>query len=382
MRIAVVGPTHPFKGGVAAHTTETARRLAGAGHEVELVSWARLYPRLLYPGDQAVPGGEPDLPPYEPTVRPLRWDRPGSWWRTGRRLRDRDLVVVVVVVAVQVPALLALVRALRTGSRRDGTGSGPRVMVLAHNVIPHEAHPGAAWLMGRMLRAGDGVLVHSAELARQASGLGGRDVRWVSLPPHLPGGPPPPRTEPATGSRDEGGGPDLVRVLALGMVRHYKGFDLLLQAARAVPGVSVTVAGELWGAAGERVRTLAADPALAGRVRLLAGYLPGARIPDLVRAHDVLALPYREATGSQNVLLGHAYGLPVLASTAGTFPEQVHGGVDGLLVPPGDLDALAGALRALTDPVTLKQLRDGVPEVDLDRPWQAYLDALTSAGAP
>jgi hypothetical protein len=98
VRVAVVGPTHPFKGGVAAHTTELARRLAAAGHDSELVSWSRLYPSLLYPGRQVVPDGGPDLPPYPRTTWPLSWARPDSWWRVGRGLRDRDVVAVAATV--------------------------------------------------------------------------------------------------------------------------------------------------------------------------------------------------------------------------------------------------------------------------------------------
>ncbi|MFZ0161784.1 MAG: glycosyltransferase, partial [Kineosporiaceae bacterium] len=98
MRIAVVGPTHPHKGGVAAHTTHLAHRLAEAGHEVELISWARLYPRRLYPGEQSVPGGVAEAPPFASTTYPLRWDRPLTWWLTGRRVRRHDLVVIPLVV--------------------------------------------------------------------------------------------------------------------------------------------------------------------------------------------------------------------------------------------------------------------------------------------
>ena len=368
MRIALVGPTHPYKGGVAAHTTQTAHELAAAGHRVDLVSWSRLYPRRLYPGEQAVPGGGPDLPPYPGTTRPLRWDRPGTWWRTGRSLRGHDLVVIVMVVPAQVPALLTLARAAR---------GRPRIEVIAHNVLPHETHPGARFLVARMLRSADGVLVHSAEQARLGLTLGAREVRVTALPPHLPGGPPP-RPLPARPAR-AGGEP--VRVLALGMVRPYKGVDLLLEAAQGVPDVTITVAGEQWGAAGERVRELAARPALAGRVRISAGYLPGAEVPALLGGHDVLALPYRHGTASQNVLLAHAYGLPVLASRAGTFGEQVRDGVDGLLVPPGDVPALTAALQRLTAPGQLEALRAGVPEVDLAGPWQDYVTALTAPTA-
>ena len=378
MRIALVGPTHPYKGGVAAHTTQTAHELVAAGHDVTLVSWARLYPDRLYPGEQAIPDGGEDLPPFPATVRPLRWDRPRSWWRTGATLRDCDLVVIVVVVPVQVPALLVLARALRRGHARSRPGQ--RVVVLAHNVVPHETHAGGEYLMTRMLRAADGVLVHSGRQAELARDHGAHGIVVADLPPHLPGGLPTPSGRAAAVARPAPGPDDPLRVLALGIVRRYKGFDLLLEAARQVPGVHVTIAGEQWGDAGEEVRRAAAAPELRGRVRLVPGYVPAQEVPALLDAHDVLALPYRHGTASQNVLLGHAHGLPVLATTTGTFTTDVSEGVDGLLVPPDDAAALAGALSRLREPGALERLRRGVPDIDVHTPWQAYVAALTGAG--
>ncbi|MCD5315458.1 glycosyltransferase family 4 protein [Kineosporia babensis] len=380
LRIAVVGPSHPFKGGVAAHTTQTAHALAAAGHDVQLVSWSRLYPHALYPGEQAVPDGGPDLPPYPNTVRPLRWDRPNTWWSTGKALREVDLVIVVVVVPIQVPSLLTLIRSIRMSSRGRKIGSPkPRIVAIAHNVVPHETHPGGEMLIRQMLRSVDGIVVHSAEQARLAHelGLDRRPVVTVPLAPHLPGGLPDPAGRHLAATRpirEEG---DPLRVLTLGMVREYKGYDLLLEAAKGVPEVTVTVAGEQWGQAGERVRELAADPALAGRVNVRAGYIAGIDIPALLAEHDVLALPYRHATASQNVLLGHAHGLPVLATSVGTFGDDVKDGVDGLLVPPADVPALVTALKRLTATGELMRLRAGLPDIDLAGPWARYVDALT-----
>jgi len=388
VRIAVVGPTHPFKGGVAAHTTATAHHLAAAGHDVDLVSWSRLYPERLYPGEQTVADAGPDVPPYPRTVRPLRWDRPGSWWRTGRRLAAYDLVVLVVVVPAQVPALLTIAAAARRGRPRGPGGlpagspaSRPRVVVLAHNVVPHETHPGGEWLMTRLLHAADGVLVHSDEQARLATGHGAVAVTVADLPPHPPGGIPSDleratavtrRRERAVAERA------VVRVLALGFVRRYKGFDALLRAACEVPLIEVTVAGEVWSGAGRELREVAADPRLAGRVHLRDGYVPAAEVPALLAEHDVLALPYRHATASQNVQLAHAHGLPVLATRVGTFGAQVRDGVDGVVVAPDDPAALAAGLATLTEPGRLAALVAAVPCVDADAGWDRYVAGLVA----
>jgi hypothetical protein len=88
VRIALVGPAHPYKGGGARHTTELAHRLAAAGHDVIIESWRAQYPARLYPGQQTldVPEGEP----YPRTRRRLAWYRPDGWLAEGRRLARAD----------------------------------------------------------------------------------------------------------------------------------------------------------------------------------------------------------------------------------------------------------------------------------------------------
>jgi len=370
LRVAVVGPTHPYKGGVAAHTTTLAHQLAEAGHDVTLVSWSHLYPSRLYPGEQAVPGGTPDVEPFPRTVRALSWARPDTWVRTGRRLRDFDAVVVVHVIPAVVPAHLALLRA--AGSGRRGDSAGPRAVVVAHNVLPHEPHPGDGALMRTFFERVDAVLVHSAEQARVAHDLGARRVSVADLPPHLPGG--------APVERPDHDGP--TRLLALGIVREYKGVDLLMRALAKVPGPTLTVAGEMWGEAGAAVKALAQDPRLRGRVQVHGGYVPADRLAPMLASHDVLALTYRSATASQNALLGQRHGLPVLASEVGTFGAQVRDGVDGLLVPPGDEDALVAALRRLADPAYAAQLRSAVRPPDLSGSWATYVGTLEALASP
>ncbi|MGA8048510.1 MAG: glycosyltransferase, partial [Dermatophilaceae bacterium] len=196
-------------------------------------------------------------------------------------------------------------------------------------------------------------------------------VSVAALPPHLPGGDPAPRPH-RTGR---------VALLALGIVRHYKGLDLVLEALREVPDLSLTVAGELWGAAGERVRALAAEPDLVDRVSLRPGYVPAGDIAALLAKHDAMVLAYRSATGSQNVLLAHHHGLPVLATDVGTLAAQVRDGVDGLVVPAQDRAALVDALRSLADRPTVERLRAGITAPDLSGPWARYLAAIETIAA-
>nr|WP_155998539.1 glycosyltransferase family 4 protein [Streptomonospora sp. PA3] len=363
----MVGPAHPYKGGGARHTTELAHRLAARGHEVAVESWRAQYPALLYPGDQTL--AHPEGEPFGDTRRDLSWRWPPGWWRAGRRMgAAADLVVVTVLIPAQAVPYLAILA---------GVGGRARTVALCHNVLPHERRPGDTALMRALLRRTDAILAHSPEQARLARGLAGADadIRWAPLPPHLPAAP---GAEPAPAAAEGGPGPGLRRnLLFFGIVRPYKGVDVLLRAfAQGAPAdVGLTVAGEFWGGS-QRLRALAAELGVADRVDFREGYVPAAELPGLFAGADALVLPYRSATATQNVYLAHEHGLPVIATRAGALADDVADGVDGLLCEPGDAAGLAGALRRFYTPGTPERLRAAVRPADPEPHWEAYIKEL------
>jgi glycosyltransferase involved in cell wall biosynthesis len=398
MKIALVGPAHPYKGGGARHTTELAHRLGAAGHDVIIESWRAQYPRRLYPGQQTVdvPEGEP----YPRTHRRLAWYRPDGWLAEGRRLRPADLVVFAYLTPLQAPPYLALMAGLRRHAR---------TAVICHNVLPHERRPGDVPLTRALLSRADTVITHSAAQAAQARDLApAATVRTVAMPPHLPGNnqgteragfpapvstalpapaKPPAQTSPP-GPAEPSAQTSLLpppapaepsapaHLLFFGMVRPYKGLDVLLRALAQAPAeVTLTVAGEFWADTTE-MDNLIAELGLADRVTLRPGYVPADEIPALFGAADALVMPYREATASQNALLAFAHGVPVITTTAGALAEPVRDGVDGLTCAPGDTEDLLRVLKEFSDPQVARRLRAGIPAVDPDRGWDGYLRVL------
>jgi len=366
-RIALVGPAHPYKGGGARHTTELAHRLAAAGHDVVIDSWRAQYPARLYPGQQTidVPEGEP----YPRTHRRLAWYRPDGWLTEGSRLRSADLVVFALITPLQIPAYLAMLAGLRRGPKR------PRTVIICHNVLPHERRPGDLALTRTLLSHVDAVIVHSAEQAAQARTLAPDvPITAVRLPPHLPAAASP--TARYETERARLTTPQQCRLLFFGIVRPYKGLDVLLNALARVPEhVTLTVAGEFWGGP-EATEQLIAALGLTGRVTLRPGYVPADEIGDLFAAADVLVMPYREATASQNALLAFAYGIPVVTTTAGALAEHVRNGVNGLTCAPGNTADLARALTAISAPGEVSRLRSQIVPADPEPAWAAYLDVV------
>jgi glycosyltransferase involved in cell wall biosynthesis len=379
LRIAIVGPTHPYSGGIATHTTSLAHRLQDAGHDVRVLSWKAQYPSFLRSGTTRVPEAEPEVAPFDAVTTDLAWYDPLSWIRAGLRMRRADVVLVTGVTPFH---------AVPYAVMRLAEGGRPAGVVLAHNVLPHEHSRLDERLVRLMYRQFGRILVHSEEQAALARGIVGDgaevDVRVTRLPLAdllFPG--------EGTGADvagegvagTDGTGADgtvtdgTVTVGFFGMVRHYKGVDQLIAAAARVPGVRVVVHGEFWQPVEEyqeQVRALGVED----RVELHDGYVAMADLPAVIRGCDVVALPYRTGSSTINVALAHRFGTPVLATDAGTMALDIRDSEDGLVVPADDVDALARALERLTEPGVLAQLRAGVDPAGSERAWTAYTDTV------
>jgi glycosyltransferase involved in cell wall biosynthesis len=142
--------------------------------------------------------------------------------------------------------------------------------------------------------------------------------------------------------------PNVIRtrsVLFFGRIEHYKGIEVLLRAAAIMPAdVRITVAGA--GALSDTEHELAA--ALGSRLTLLNRFIEDDEAALLLQQAGVLALPYLHATQSSLPLISTAFGLPVVASSVGTFTTEVPR-LGGVLVPLGDPQALAAALQGQID---------------------------------
>ncbi|HEX4362023.1 MAG TPA: glycosyltransferase family 4 protein [Pseudonocardia sp.] len=364
MRVTLIGPAFPWRGGIPLLITDLAHRLAGLGHEVRLQTWSAQGPARLLPA-QRFPLTAPESGVYPTEPEPLSWRNPVHWWRAGRRAAaGSELVVLTYYTTVQAPALAAIARLARRRAR---------VVVICANAVPHEARPGDRTLTALLMRSVHAALVHTPAERTALARLTDRPVAVSALPPHLP-----------TGDRRPGaaGEPPRRRLLFFGKVRHYKGVDLLLRALAQLDGVRLSIVGELYRDL-DGLRALIAELGLADRVQLRPGYLPAERIPGLFGEFDALVLPYRTATASQLVALAHWHGLPTVVTRVGNFPDVVTDGVDGLLCTPGDVDDLVRALRELYRPGRLAALRTGVRPPESELVWRDYLATLAAlAGSP
>jgi glycosyltransferase involved in cell wall biosynthesis len=173
--------------------------------------------------------------------------------------------------------------------------------------------------------------------------------------------------------------PEPRTVLFFGRLSEYKGLTVLFAAAervcQTVPGVRFVIAGRPVG--GYQVPP---GPPLArgGRLEVLEGYLSNPRLVALCQTATLVVCPYLDATQSAVALTALGLGTPVVASRVGALPEYVTDGATGLLVAPGDAEALAEALRrVLEDNELRRRLRQNIADrLSNDRTWEDSAQAL------
>lgn len=361
MKITMVAPVPPFRGGIARHSHALARALAErTGVDITLETFARLYPRRLYPGtDDRDPDG---AKVSGMTVRTdLDCINPFSWRRVADRIVGErpDLVVMPAWTFFVAPALASIARRLR---REDIP-----VLAMVHNVGDHEESGWKRMLIDRQLRAADMFMTHNDELADMLRERLG-DVP-VAVNPH-------PMFDdfPAARGTLERRAP--LELLFFGLVRPYKGLDVALDAL-ARPGlehVRLTVAGEFWQRL-EETRDRIGWLGLEERVDLIPRYVPDAEAAELFARADAVLLPYRKASASGVIPLARHYRKPVVASRIAGLMDQVEFGEDGWLFEVGDSAALADLLGQI-DRESVERMEVGLERAAERLGWDVFAARL------
>jgi glycosyltransferase involved in cell wall biosynthesis len=337
MRIALIGPSHPFKGGIAAYTTQLYRQLNNE-HEVLFCSFSRQYPDWLYPGDTDRDDSSTDL--LEKDALPLIDSlNPLTWLKAANTIAEHepDVVILPWWVMFWAPQFTTVICSLKRQLQ------GLRVIFICHNVIAHDSGFLSRLLTKWTLSLGDAYLLHSQTEAEALNKLLGDVTAEVAeLPAYDTHALPAPTPQQARHKLGLSGN----CLLFFGFVRPYKGLDVLL---RALPDIiteepcTLVVAGEIWGGS-EQYKQLIEELNLQDRVSLLDQYIPEADIADYFLASDLVVLPYRSATGSGVIKLAYSFGRPVVATACGSLPAAVEEGVTGYIVEPESPLALSQAI--------------------------------------
>jgi len=216
-------------------------------------------------------------------------------------------------------------------------------VLLCHNLEDHEAGPLKRFLSVGSFEAADVFLLHNEENRREIERrYPGRPTFSVPLP----------ALETAGADRDESRralGVEGRLVLFLGLIRPYKGVEVLLEAAPRIvreTGASIAIVGEVFADAGP-IREMWESSSVRDRIFWKDQYVSEEEMARWLGACDVLALPYRRISSSAIAARGIGARRPIAAAAVGGLKEVVVPGETGELFPPGDPNGLADAVRRI-----------------------------------
>jgi len=330
MRVCLIAPLPPFRGGIAKYCYSLARELESR-HELLLLSYRRQYPELLFGKKSQI---DPDVDRTRVTDQfsRLSFDldsaNPFSWRETSQKIAAfrPDLVILPWWVAYWTPLYLYLMHGLQK--------KGIKIVFLCINVFEHEHSFLKNSLTRLVLGKAASLIVHSEQERGQILAFHPAATVQKHLLPLFQY-----EVQPAT--RADG----TLNLLFFGFVRPYKGLDTLLKAIGILQGrdIRLRIAGEFWHDREEYIR-LINDLGISGKVEILDRYIPEEEMSRFFAEADLVVLPYRKSITSGIIATAYGFAKPVLATRVGGFHEVVLDGCTGKLVPPDDPQSLADGI--------------------------------------
>lgn len=351
MKITILGPAHPYRGGLASIMEIMARTFQQRGDEVLVRTFTLQYPSLLFPGASqtvATPAPE-DLR----IVRCVHTMNPLNWWRVGRQIRrDRpDFVLMKYWTPFMAPCFGTIARLAR------GNGH-TKVLCQIDNVEPHEHHLTDRIFNRYYLRSVDGFVYMSEQVHRELRGYSSAPALFSPHPLFENFGQRVSREESCSRL-----GLDVSAryVLFFGLIRDYKGLDLLLEAWGQLRRRGLTksrrliVAGEFYTSKEPYLRQIA-SLGLQDEVLLHDRFIPDSEVKYYFSAADFVVQPYKTATQSGVTQIAYQFCTPMVVTRVGGLPEIVPDGRVGYVCPP-TAEGVAEAIGRMYEGDTLDRFR-------------------------
>ncbi|MCD4700235.1 MAG: glycosyltransferase [Candidatus Aegiribacteria sp.] len=382
MKVCILGPAPPFRGGIVTYLGMLARELKGKGNEVFWSSFKKQYPRFLFPGSNQLGEVAPWIR-MENSPRFVPWS-PLSWYRTYRDIRKENPVAVLMKYWLPFFALGYAAVAWMLNRNTD-----IRTIYILDNVIPHEKQPFSRVLGKAALSQGYGFIAQSenvkSDLLSVLPKINKDSIKLIPHPVYDFGEPGVKRKSKSEARKELGLPMDIKVVLFFGFIKPYKGVDYLIDACpilkdRYGNGIRVLIVGDVYGDSTpyyDRISNSGAEDI----IDFDNGFVPDSKVEDYFIASDLLALPYLSATQSGIIQIAYNYDLPVVTTEVGGLPEVVHDGETGFLVPPEDSVKLAEAAIRFFDEDFAPRLAEGIAKEKHKYSWNNLASAILDLAA-
>ena len=343
----------------------------GKSHSVKAFTYSRQYPSLLFPGKTQYVGPDDEAVKVEsdPVVDTVN---PFSYISAARKIRQwkPDVLILRYWMSWFAPALGWIAR----------HAGGAKVIALIDNALPHERHffdkPLARWFF----KACDGFVTLSPSVTEDLLKLRpGARYAEISHPLFTHFGEKLPKEE----AEDRLGLSHGFRnLLFFGLIREYKGLDVLLEAFRGLDErYRLIVAGEPYGSFDKYEKIIATLPGK-DRISLFTDYIKDSDVKLFFSAADLTVLPYKSATQSGIAAISYHFDVPMVTTLTGSIGSAVQEAGTGIAVPPADPHAVREAVvRYFEEDGFASGCKAAIAAEKERLSWSGFCNALTDFAA-
>ncbi|MDI1353683.1 MAG: glycosyltransferase [bacterium] len=316
LKIFIIGPAFPLRGGPAQFDENLCKELLAEGHDAQIISYSLQYPNFLFPGSsQYESGGEAPKGLKIHTL--VNTVNPFNWLRVARFIKKEkpDFILFRFWLPFFGPALGTIARLVR---------SKTKVLALTDNVIPHEKRFGDVLFTRYFIKSCHGFIAMSKTVLNDISKFSTTpNTAYSPHPMYETYGPPVSKQE---ARKKLGLKQDDKLVLFFGLIRNYKGLDLLLEAmadpAVKAQNIVLLIAGEFYEDK-QAYLDLIKKHHLLNHVILRDTFISNEEVRYYFCAADLVAQTYRKATNSGVTMVGYYYEKPMLVTNVGGLAEIV-----------------------------------------------------------
>lgn len=330
MKIVVLGTAWPYRGGIALFNERLAREFQKENDNVITYTFTLQYPSFLFPGKTQY--SEEPAPQDMDIVRKVSSVNPFNWIKVGRELKKMapDLIVIGFWLPFMAPCLGTIARIARKNGKT-------RVVSVVHNIIPHEHRIGDKMFATYFCNSVDGFVAMSDSVLNDLTLFDSVKPRVFCRHPLYDNFGE--AVERNSALQELGLDSKNRYMLFFGLIRDYKGLDIMLKAYAdsrlRQMGVKLIVAGEFYNNA-EKYFELEKELGLEGEVIWHREFVPDSKVRYYFGAADIIVQPYKSATQSGVTQIAYHFEKPMIVTNVGGLAEIVPNGKAGYVVEPDE----------------------------------------------
>ncbi len=367
-KIIIIGTAHPLRGGLANYNERIAKAFLENGDEVTIYNFSLQYPGFLFPGKTQY-SSEP--PPENLDIKTIiNSVNPFNWIKIGRKIKKLkpELVIIKFWIPFMAPCLGTIARIAKKNKHT-------KIVSILDNIIPHEKRIGDKALANYFVKSVDGFIAMSKSVLTDIETFDKQKPKLFNPHPLYDNfGEIISKEEAKENLKLE---QETNYLLFFGLIRDYKGLDLLLEAFaderfRKMP-LKLIVAGEFYSDK-EKYYEIVNKNNLKENVIFTNDFVPDSKVVDYFCASDIVVQPYKDATQSGVTQIAYHFEKPMLVTDVGGLAEIVPKEV-GYVVKP-DITEIANSIIDFYENSMETDFVKGAQKEKLKYSWEKMLENI------